>query len=143
MIHTTDLMLGNWVEFATGLHNDKRSIPMQVTAIFSDTVYLDFEGNEGDAFEEEETNLLGIPITEDVLNKASFKRVRVINGKEYYYYLDGQEIYSTNRLSLIVENGVGVLYRPYNGSHILGFIYLHQLQNAYFMLTGKRLEVKL
>lgn len=59
MLHTTDLMLGNWVEYATGLRNDKRSIPMQVTGIFSDTVYLNFEGNEGDVFEVEEENLLG------------------------------------------------------------------------------------
>ena len=143
MIHTTDLMLGNWVEYATGINNDKRSIPMQVTGIFADTVYLDFDGNEGDVFEEEEENLIGIPITEEVLEKASFKRLSAVIGKKEYYYINGQRPYTADRLSLCIENGVGTLYVTYNGSHIHDIRYLHQLQNAYFMLTGKRLEVKL
>jgi hypothetical protein len=44
----------------------KASIPMQIVGIFSsingaspnDTVYLDFEGNEGDTWEEEVQNLV-------------------------------------------------------------------------------------
>lgn len=46
MIHTNELMLGNWVEYTTGLHGDKRCIPMYVVGIFSDTVYLNFNGKK-------------------------------------------------------------------------------------------------
>lgn len=38
--------------------NQRESIPMQVTGILDDgTVYLDFEGNEGDVWEEDAKNL--------------------------------------------------------------------------------------
>lgn len=38
--------------------NPRESIPMQVTGILDDgTVYLDFEGNEGDVWEEDAKNL--------------------------------------------------------------------------------------
>ncbi len=130
MLHTTDLMLGNWVEFATGLHNDKRSIPMQVTGIFSDTVYLDFEGNEGDVFEEEEENLLGIPITEEVLQRSNLDKIAPRAWKNealvYSYEENGKTIWSVSR-----------------GNMLVCVDYLHQLQNAYFMLTGKQLKVEL
>lgn len=67
MIHTNELMLGNLVEYAVG--DGKRSIPMYVTAIFDDQAYLDFPGNEGDVWEIDEQYLLGIPITEELLEK--------------------------------------------------------------------------
>lgn len=43
----TDLRIGNIVR------NKRTKFPMRVIGIFEDgTVYLDFEGNEGDMFEE-------------------------------------------------------------------------------------------
>lgn len=64
---TTDLKIGDWV--CIKIPNPQRylvSIPMQVVGIFSsfneispkDTVYLNFEGNEGDVWEEEVQNLV-------------------------------------------------------------------------------------
>lgn len=137
MIKTTDLMLGNWVEYATGLHKDKRSIPMQVTGIFSDTVYLNFEGNEGDVFEEEEENLLGIPLTGNVLLLNGFEKENdeiytlKRNGKIYFKIFFHEDVISL------------VIYDTKTYTAFIHLRYLHQLQNAYFMLTGKQLEVRL
>ena len=126
MIHTNELMLGNWVEYATGLHGDKRSIPMQVTGIFSDTVYLNFDGNEGDVFEEEEENLLGIPITEELLEKCGFNMKKWID--------------ENNVIVDKFPNGYALLMYS---RRIEGISFLHELQNAYFMTAKKHLEVKL
>ena len=132
MIHTNELMLGNWVEYAVG--NGKRSIPMQVTGIFSDTVYLNFEGNEGDVFEEEEENLLGIPLTEELAKYIGFNESA--EGKNRYWYesVGGRVTlhFDTHSINLVGIYGM-----------VQGIYYLHQLQNAYFMLTGKQLEVRL
>lgn len=48
-----DLSIGmTVVELLPSPQGVRETIPMQVTAIFQDgTVYLDFEGNEGDAWE--------------------------------------------------------------------------------------------
>lgn len=131
MIHTNELMLGNWVEYATGLNNDKRSIPMYVTAIFDDEVYLDFPGNEGDPFEVRDEDLLGIPITEELLEKCWF----VYNESYKCYIFDGIRVGEHKcRDKFYVSNG---LY----GTAYINF--LHELQNAYFMLTREHFEVKL
>lgn len=64
---TTDLKIGDWVRYKIKSPQGERvSIPMQVVGIFSsfnkispkDTVYLDFDGNEGDVWEEEVGNLV-------------------------------------------------------------------------------------
>lgn len=130
MLHTTDLMLGNWVEYATGLRNDKRSIPMRVTGIFSDTVYLNFEGNEGDVFEEEEENLLGIPITKKLLEDLGFKFLKISS-------CGG--VAGTDNFQMYTNLPITSFYISKDRK----IEYLHQLQNAYFMLTGKQLEVRL
>lgn len=63
----TSLKIGDWVRIKLpSLQGDRLSIPMQVVGLFSsfnnpspkDTVYLDFEGNEGDVLEEEVHNLV-------------------------------------------------------------------------------------
>ena len=128
MIRTDELMLGNWVEYATGLNNDKRSIPMYVTAIFDDEVYLDFPGNEGDPFEVRDEDLLGIPITDELLEKCGFDMCHD------HIWKVGDTILFQNPDDFDLN---------LDGQHIHGIIFLHELQNAYFMLTRKHLEVKL
>lgn len=83
---TTDLHIGDWVHFKVGLHGDKLSIPMKVVGIFSsfsgispkDTVYLDFEGNEGDVWEEEVQNLVPCKTFDEILeaNKDVLERIK-------------------------------------------------------------------
>lgn len=62
-----DLKIGDWVRIKMSSPQGERlSIPMQVVGLLSsfnntspkDTVYLDFEGNEGDVWEEEVQNLV-------------------------------------------------------------------------------------
>lgn len=75
---TTDLKIGDWVCIKI-LHPQRYrfSIPMQVVGILSslneispkDTVYLDFEGNEGDVWEEEVQNLVFIKDIKESKNK--------------------------------------------------------------------------
>lgn len=68
-MRATDLKIGDSVRIKLpSPHGDRLSIPMQVVGIFSslngtsskDTVYLDFEGNEGDMWEEEVQNLVKV-----------------------------------------------------------------------------------
>jgi hypothetical protein len=65
----TSLKIGDWVQIKLPSPQGERlSIPMQVVGLFSsfnnpspkDTVYLDFEGNEGDVWEEEVQNLVKV-----------------------------------------------------------------------------------
>lgn len=62
-----DLKIGDWVRIKMPSPQGERlSMPMQVVGLLSsfnnpspkDTVYLDFEGNEGDVWEEEVQNLM-------------------------------------------------------------------------------------
>lgn len=130
-MHTNELMLGNWVEYATGINGDKRSIPMYVKAIFRDEVYLDFDGNEGDVWEEKEENLLGIPITEELLEKCGFDK-----GPGFLYQI-GFDTF----ISVQVFPDFARLH--FKGIVFGDFRFLHELQNAYFMLTKKNIEIKL
>ena len=79
MIKTKELMLGNWV-----LAGAKTQFPMYVTGIFDDVAYLDFEGNEGDVWEEEEEDMFPVPLTEEILLKNGF-----INMSDYYKDKEG------------------------------------------------------
>ncbi len=67
MMDIKDLKIGGWVKIKLPSPQGERlSIPMQVVGLLSsfnnpspkDTVYLDFEGNEGDVWEEEVQNLV-------------------------------------------------------------------------------------
>lgn len=137
MIKTNELMLGNWVEYATGLNGDNRSIPMKVVALFGDCAYLDFDGNPGDVWEEEWKNLLGIPITEELLEKCGFHYSEVRDIETC-----GTPYRNRNVLAFLADGNV-VLYTDETKHNITDIHFLHELQNAYFMLTKKHLEVKL
>ena len=67
MMDIKDLKIGGWVQIKLPSPQGERlSMPMQVVGLLSsfnnpspkDTVYLDFEGNEGDVWEEEVQNLV-------------------------------------------------------------------------------------
>ena len=57
-ITTSDLRLGNWL-----YESDKSKFPMQVESIGKNWIYLDFEGNEGDVFENSDKEIYPIPLT--------------------------------------------------------------------------------
>ena len=124
-----ELRLGNYVYAGHG------DFPMYVTHIFPDEVYLNFNGNEGDPWEEKEKDLKPIPLTEDILLKSGFgKRSGGV----------GWDSYRFGALTLVMAptaKGKTPAYQI-DGDYIL-IRHIHQLQNLYFSLTGKELKVKL
>lgn len=129
-----ELMLNNWV-----LAGTKTQFPMQVIGVFKDVVYLDFEGNEGDMWEEKENDILPMPLTEELLVKNGFVLDDGGYVNEYSYkdergsfvhvsYLDGKCIHV--RASVLKQKTV------IEGYHIE---YLHQLQN---LLTFAGIEIQ-
>ena len=127
MIKTNELRIGNFVSINNGFE-------MLVHSIFqNDTVYLDFIPpliNEADVWEEDYKDLIAIPLTEEWLLKAGFKKTRdmFINSKP--------KMYKIFRLSLrLMANEYTFCYE----NSFRKIEYVHQLQNLYFALTGEEL----
>ena len=68
---TSDLRLGNWL-----YESDKSKFPMQVEGIGKDWIYLNFEGNEGDVFENTDKEIYPIPITRGLIENLGFDRIK-------------------------------------------------------------------
>lgn len=129
MIKTKELMLGNWV-----LAGAKTQFPMQVVGVFKDVAYLDFEGNEGDVWEEKEENMLPMPLTEEIFDKNGFKYLCGV------YYLE-----EDTSLEFRKEND-GYFYLSFDlSNYILSdkpIKYVHELQNL-LNLAGIEMEFKI
>ena len=125
-----ELRIGNWV-----CDSKYTQYPMQVVCVGSDYVYLDFEGNEGDVWECDCKEIEPIPLTEELIAKCMFS--------EYEFEDD---IFLHDEEDVCVQKSYKEYY-PYNfeNSDTIGnpIRYLHQLQNLFFALTGKELEIKL
>ena len=134
-ITTSDLRLCNW------LYESKDSkFPMQVEGIGRDWIYLNFEGNEGDCFENTDKEIYPINITKELVKHITAN----IQDVEFGYMISignfpSIEVrieYKDNQLYLIPtincdECDIG---EPIQ--------YVHELQNLYYALTGKELEIK-
>lgn len=134
-IKAGDIMINNWFHV--------NGYPMYVDSIFRDTVYLEFEGNEGDVWEENIKDLKPIPLTEDILLNAGAKRIE------------------ENKVSIMLNDPSTHLVLMKVGTHwyptieqvdelgetrivFLSYIdYLHQGQNLFKLLTGNGLEINL
>ena len=122
-IKTSDLRLGNWL-----YDNQPKGFPMQVEGIGIDWIYLDFEGNEGDVFENTDKEIYPIPFSVELLSELSKNII-----------CDGYFI------SIEIKDGVISLIPSVNadeyeiGKHIK---YVHELQNLYHAFTGKELEIR-
>lgn len=117
MINTNELMLKNWLKYNNSYVKVCGIEPASIS-IHNKDIYLKIVGWE---------DLDYIPISSTILKKCEFKSShgRYINEDGYsvyhledYWYLD-----------------IGVCGIRCN--------YLHQLQNLYFLITGKQLEVNL
>lgn len=124
-----ELRLGNIVA-------EKSGFMMHVVAIYQDTVYLDFEGNEGDVWEVDEKDLIGIILDTELLIKSGFKRQ--VTGIGWDKYSNGLVDLSLAPLS----NGSYIPVYHVNGE-MVKIMYLHQLQNLFYALTQKELEINL
>ena len=129
MIKTKDLRLGNYV-------TDNSGFTMYVVGIYEDTILLNFEGNEGDVLEADEKDLIGIMLDTGLLLKSGFKRQ--VTGIGWDKYSNGVVELSLAPLS----NGSYIPIYHINGE-MVQIMYLHQLQNLFYVLTKKELEINL
>ena len=122
MIKIEELRIGNKVQ-------DNNGFIFYVVSIFEDgTIYCDFEWNEGDVWEFNDNNpCQGIPLTEEILLKCGF-----VEGltKPKHYHTKDMMICNIQGMFINVRTDVRIKY-------------LHQLQNLYFCLVGKELNVEL
>ena len=136
---TNELSVGNWV-------TNENGFAMFVQAIYDDdTVYLDFEDNEADTWETDIEDVHPIPLTEELVQKLGF---RFFKGGSYganykmetrtdIMHIEKQR--SWDHFDLFgFKKKAGYPFR-----YALQIKYLHELQNAFRLITHQELEVKL
>ena len=133
MIASKDLRLGNWV-----YDGDKTQFPMYVQAIGEDYVYLNFEGNDGDAIESTPEDLQGIPITPELLTKLGFTELYGFWRRTMSKRLIAIKI-DTSFVS--IEAFEDRLLDSRCTCH--GVKYLHQLQNLFKAISNDELKIEL
>lgn len=139
MIHTNELMLGNCVELGNGNY-------VKITGITDISCsYVDSKTNEAHVCSK--TSLHGIPITEELLEKCGFIRSSLYDdgGNCFFigllksWIIDGEMLLKAH----CIDSEFTKINREMAVSEIYKIHFLHELQNAYFMLTKKHLEIKL
>lgn len=136
MIKIKELMLGNWV-----LSGAKTQFPMYVTGIFDDVAYLDFEGNEGDVWEEKEEDMFPVPLTEEILLKNGF----VLESDGYvkeYQFKDQKSNFINIEFDADKCSYVYISTKSSDLTEEDGLKYLHELQNM-IILAGMEMEFKI
>lgn len=118
---------------------NKHGFQFEVVGIFKDQILCDFKGNEGDVFEFKPSELFGVTLSEEWLEKfgfekiyeqrAPFERVHFEN-KNCWVYIGSYGF----ELELITLHERHNLCRQYQ--------YVHQLQNLISALTGEELKLK-
>lgn len=124
MIQANELRIGNYIVF-----NEDDAIS-KVIGIHTDIDGVDVQLNDEETYIELR-QFSGIELTEEILLKCGFKK------KSYLYNLKNYHIDLTNGFFFIGNDHA-------SSGNVDAFIkHLHQLQNLYFALTGKELEVKI
>lgn len=114
---------------------DNNGFVFDVVSIFEDgTVYCDFEGNEGGVWEFDNNNpCQGIPLTEEILLKCGFEKRE--DGDYNLFKNSEVDIVICSDFSSWKCDGINFSVNYIN--------HLHQLQNLYWCLCGKELEIEL
>ena len=134
-VSPTDLRLGNWL-----YDSQPSGFPMQVSALGKDWVQLDFDGNEGDCFENSDKEIYPIPITKELIVKSLNAEplgddYSVKLGDYRYIYF---RINNDGYISIDFFN-----YDDNSENEICdGIRYVHELQNLYYALTGNELKIE-
>lgn len=136
MIQPKELMLGNWV-----LAGSKTQFPMYVVGLFADMVYLDFEDNVGDMWEEREEDVFPMPLTEELFLRNGF--IKSQKGAFDIYEIEDETVFlfistthGTNKylVSVKLEDLCIVEHNSIQ--------YVHELQNI-INLAGLNLDFKM
>ena len=125
-----DLKIGDWVQEYSEI-TGKFSIPMYVSAIFENgDVYLDFNENEADVWEEEIENIVPIQIDEDILKGFGFEHDKNIG--DFILLFWEKQLYVHRfqyDLSMwVIQFDDDVRYTPTCRN-------IHELQHAYYEYT--------
>lgn len=140
MIAVQDLRIGNWV-----YDGERTKFPMQVVAIGTDYVYLDFEGNEGDLWESKPEDLIGIPLTPDLLERIGAEK-RFANNMLLSSYTSTTEIVVWVSFEDNGEIRATVRYHTpqlVNMATSYSVHYLHELHNLFWNITKQELKINL
>lgn len=121
-IKAGDIMLNNWFHV--------NGYPMYVDSIFQDTVYLEFEGNEGDVWEENIKDLVPIPLTEDILLKAGATPYRA------------KDTFILGDITIDIKLGIAMLNYIDCTPLLCKCKYMHTFQNIVKLLTGNDLKIE-
>lgn len=139
MIDVRELRIGNVVNDDTNLAQEIGcKVVGIVESISEENIGLKYLRSDGDTFygEEHPINLSPIPLTEELLLKSGFS----YDPESACWKICGLFIRK-------VESGFSIFIECeddwYSNCYFKDFEYLHQLQNIYFALTGKELEVSL
>lgn len=145
-----ELRLGNYV-YVDNLHRPEvANIPLRVIGLYIDndpllnSIRVQTLWSK-DNFGQAEQYIRPIPLTEELLEKCSLHNNP--KGGQSRYHISGdmeliipkiatQGIYVNDEWQIIIENYD--YWRP-----IVKTPYLHQLQNAFFLITGKDLTINL
>jgi len=128
-----ELRIGNYIESYGNNH--------KITEIFFGLVEFEeylISTEEGITFEIDE--LKPIPLTEDLLLRFGFE-------KRLYKWNDGSEsddLFIQNSYFIGIHDGYNTISRLYRNEYqfLMNIESIHQLQNLYFALTGRELEIK-
>ena len=102
-ISVSDLSVGDWVcaEQLCGVHSEPRlTPPMKVVGLGESWVNLEIDPEQGDPFEFEPSEIRGVPITAEVLEKSGFthdkwsKKIWRYEDEEseVVYYIEGNKV---------------------------------------------------
>lgn len=118
-IKASELRIGNWVYGVS--ERIEQVIGFARGKVYTEKNNLPFETSPED--------LSGIPLTPEILLKAGFE-----------FSEDGTFAYQQDYLYIDIIRGKYVYMHPY---HPLKLKYLHQLQNLYWCLCNKELDINL
>lgn len=89
------------------------------------------------------SDIIEIPLTEEILIKAGFEKYKWM-WKEDEYFNFNKTYNSTYTFSIEIFNNEATWeYRWDRHNFDIHLKYVHQLQNLYFALTGKEIEINL
>lgn len=136
MIHPDELRLGNYV----AVKNNGNDVIGKVFAIDAYLVSVDGGNNNYDYH-----LLEPVPLTEDILLKCGFEKTNcdfVFQNKEYDIFFDMKE---DGGSCSDYNEGIEINH-PYMSPYydlVIRCVHLHRLQNKFYEITGKELEVKI
>ena len=168
MIDINDLRIGNYIRFKDGTIKKVKGILFErdVERDYSDPrvcLFKDLDTYSPYVFVGDDTmcdvaRFSPIPLTEELLGKCGFEKikescyrlkfaeggeVKAPNGGVWCVLRDSYIIYNEGQLYIDSPSGVAKYPGGFNFAEINGVEYLHQLQNLYYFLTDKELDVNL